>query len=337
MKIATKDTETKTEEVKNDSDQDNKQQDDIITRTIETGKNKFDFRFLIVDSAEKWKAADEYSCDYNLTTNEKQTLKIRLTGISLTEWEKIELDCPVPNRPETENEDELYKYEEELNKVLMQKRIRLFEKSSQKDIPGETIEDKVKWISERVPSQIEGLSNFIQDKVCGFSDGSMIDNFNAISSDGKTEKQVVKLLDDFTQWEIAVNSSYFFRVHHEEEDFILEFPLTGISEDQKREILSATKEPVPQKIPKRDPKTKRFDPTNLVPNFEDPAWIESIRAISQKRTVLYFEAVLPFELPGRTIPEKYKWLSQRLVGEVIRLKRYIETSLAGFGDQYDFF
>lgn len=294
------------------------------------------FKIVIIDSPEKWQAAIEVGANYTMALPGGSKMQFKLCGVSLKDYEEAETSHPIQRVNEDASEQEQAAQRAEIESAISRKQCCILEKALRKPIPGETIDAKVAYLSQRTSGEIEALYKFVQETLGNLVDGNMMQAF-LISTTKKDKDDDVVEFSDFSDWKTAAETKYTMRMHRGVQDFLIEFPLKGVSEEARREIDLQCKEPDPPKIPKRDPKTGRFDPSILVPNYEDHTWKRSLRAVNQIRTVKTFAACLPFEIPGGNDQQKYAWISERLVGDVVRLKRFIDTEIIGIGAKLDLF
>lgn len=313
-------------------------------RTLNVEGRDVSFDFLVIDSAEKWDIASGVSGEFLMETGQHDAssqLRVMLSGLSLKEWEDIEAANPIPTAPQDAEltEDSKAKYEHDFEIALMRKRVAVLEASTGKTIPGGTTEEKVSFLGQRNPRMTERLFAHVQDVICNLNENpidGLLEQYEMFLLDSSKTSGVIDF-NSFEDWDTAVNSQYCFRMSRSGDPYILEFPIRGISQEVRHKIETDTREPQPPRIPRRDPVTKRFDRSNLVLNYEDPSWLQRVKAIHQHRTAMYFDAALMFKVPGGNYMEKYGWISARLIGDVIRLKKYIEKEIIGLAGDLDFF
>lgn len=312
-------------------------------RTFRTETEAAEFDVLVVDRHDLWVAARDLSTTYNMPiVGSQKTRSFPLQGVSLRDWEHIEAIHTIPELKEDESDPEAnskirIEHERKKAAAILRKQCAVFEKSTGKSIPGDTIDEKVNFLSQRNPGEIEALWNYIYLSMCSMTDGGLMQSYNTLAAKSERDNSEILSFGSFEDWTTACETQYIFRMQRPFEKYIIEFPLRAISEEQKQAIEAETREPEAPRVPKRDPRTKRFDPTQLVPNLQDPAWLQSMRAINQKRTAMFFSACLTFNIPGDNWQDKYAWISEKLVGDVIRVKRFIEHEIVNIGSRYDFF
>lgn len=293
------------------------------------------FRFLVVDDPQKWEEAAALFCNYDMPvvgTYPPEVMRFPLSGISMKVWEATEIANPVPEWDGADG-DVTKDFKKEQDRIAREKNVEIFERSLGKKIPGVNAAEKVRWLNDRSPGEADALLLFVTNQACNLQDGQQMMSYNLLS---RTCEQVVTMIDDFEKWTKAVESKYVFRMQRPFQDYILEFPMRGIDETRRLEIEEETKRPHPPIVPKRDSKG-RFDPTQMVPDYNDHTWLQQSRAVTQKRTVMFFESCLTFSIPGIDVKQKYDWISKRLVGDVVRVRRFIEDSLLSYKARYDVF
>lgn len=313
---------------------------DLTRRVIGTKDGDRHYDFLVIDSPSKWAAAAEFKGSHDMQLGGDRPLRVGMRGLSYDEWARIEMQSPMPSLPEdadTDKPEVLTEHERKVEMAIAQRRVLFFELSTGKTIPGAKLEEKALWLMQRSPKTITSMFESMQNVVCNFTDGPLINSYIYDSVMEKSDSAAFHEFSNFDDWTIASESRYFFRVHRQTDDYLVEFPLRGISAEDKQKIEDQTQTPPAPKILGRDPITKRMDPSRQIPNFNDPAWKERARTVQNKRIVMFFEACLVFEIPGSNYQEKYKWLSARLVGDIVRLRKYIETEIAGLGAHYEGF
>lgn len=326
--------------------------DFLEIRTLETEEGgKAQFSFLTVDSPEKWQAANELHTDCPLVrTGTNARLLIPMTGISLDTWQDIEFNNPIPiweqekiNRKasgmqsdidveEIEQPDQDFLLRQ--NEASSMKNVAIFEAATGQKIPGITRQDKAKFLQDRNPGEIDAVFLFCTDVLCNFkNDGQQLDTYNLISANSKP---IITRLEGFDAWEKAADTKYIFRMQRPFDEYILEFPLRAIDQATRQRIEEETKQPDAPLMPKRN-RFKQWDNSQMVPNLEDSGYLASCRAVFQKKTVMYLDKCLMFELPGVDMKSKYDWLGQRLAGDVSRLRRFIEDSMLSYRGHYNLF
>lgn len=308
--------------------------DQCEKRMIEVAGIQKQFHVLVVDRPELWPPASTFHTKYRMELpGGVQAINFPLKGVSLEDWDAIEAKYIIPtwNVPD---EDPTPQYRQEREAALMKKYIAILELSTGKTVPGDSAELKYTWLKERGYADIETILNFILDALCGNVSGRVLDEYRNAMSSGKACSTIIEFTD-FDDWKVASESKYVFRANRVLQDFIWEIPIKGISSSRKAEIENETQNPIAPMKPAQLP-NGRFDPTNLMPDTNDPHWLKNIRAVEQKRTILYLDECLPFAIPGKNISERYHWLSQRLVGDVRSLRSFLDKELLSYRGRYDF-
>lgn len=298
----------------------------------ENGSDNF-YSFLVIDSAEKWEDACDLHTHYDMPIiGTDRKIRFPLQGISQAEWEQIELKVNVPEWEGPEGE-ETPEFEEGVERAVLEKKMLLFEAATGQKVPGENTEQKIAFLEDRCPGEVDALFAFISQVLSNFVGGSILDEYNIIRNRSKAEVHEFKSFDD---WHKASESKYIFRMQRPFQRHIIEIPLKAIDSSTKNKIFRDTEPPTPPRVPKRLPDGS-FNPRETEPNYKDTAWKQRQRACGQRRVVNLLDACLPFLIPGSNDKEKYEWLSRKLVGDVIQLRDFIEDDILGYGSRYDFF
>lgn len=296
-------------------------------------KQKSIFKVLSINSSELWLPAIEHSSEYDLKVRNSSNVKrFTLKGVCFSELENSEAEFQLPES--AEDEDDTADYNKQKAITLQKRKVKLLEHSSGFIIPGNSLDDKVRWLELRAQGEVDTLFNYVSDVMGNFYDNPILSEFTSLALRQATN---IISVSDFSQWEEAANTETVFRMARPFEKYIIEFPLKSISTKDKQEIDEQTKEPIPPKLPRRDKETGRIDPTRLEPNYRDPHYKERLRVINQKRFAMVIQAALMFDIPGGNWEQKYQWISQRIVGDVIRLRNFIDEEILGYKSRYDFF
>jgi hypothetical protein len=295
------------------------------------------FRVKRIRSAEDWPEADFFKAEYRMPiVGSGRFMTFPLRGVSLNQWEEIEQEHTVPTWDKDGKPDE--DFERHKRQIVAEKMAHVFEQALANGIkfPGETWSEKAAAIFKLNPGETEALYFYIQHSLCNFQDGPLLERYQLSSATNKFQHPDIEL-NSFADWEAATKSAYVFRMHRAIEDHIIEFPLKNISTEDRLAIDRETQEPDPPRKPKRDPSTKRMIAGETVPDYDDVHWKQRMRAVNQKRIAMYFNACLTFTIPGGNLMEQYNWIARRLMGDVIRLKTFIEQDLCGYESRYNFF
>jgi hypothetical protein len=311
------------------------EKDQFTYRTLNVGGTEKRFKFLVVDSAKKWHEANSLSSVFELKQpGSDQGIKIPFSGISMKQWEEVEVKYPIPEwTSEEEKKTQSFMDREKL--ATDNKMIALFEISSGKEIPGSNMEEKRSFVELRSPGDSDALFLYVTEVMCNLTSGRIMDDWNLYSSLSETTLEVTEL-SGWDDWKPASETKHFFRFQRPFQDYIVEIPMTSISSADKAMIESTCSTPEPPNGPKKFPNGK-FDMSGMEPNYNDPSWQQAARSVAQKRAVKLFEACLPFEIPGDTDKDKYNWIALRMPGDVSNTRRFIEEEVAGYKSRYDFF
>lgn len=294
------------------------------------------FDFLIIDSPDKWQPASEFHSVYDMPIiGTPKKIRFHLQGVSLEEWESIELDHKVPEWDgEGLPNDEFNQRREQ---ILNEKFAHVFEKALGKQLTGDTYAEKANRLKELNPGEVQALYLFTQNTACNYRDGHLLQSYMQAVANREDADSDIMEFSGFEEWKIATEAAYIFRMHRPFEDHMIEFPLKNITSEARSRIENECRDPDPPKKPKRDPKTKRLIPTETESDFQDENWLRKCRAVNQKKLVMYLDACLSFQIPGENQLKQYEWVSKRLMGDVVRLKDFIEQELCGYASRYNFF
>lgn len=316
---------------------------EVRTLTEEDGSQSV-FDVLVIDKPEKWLPAKEHTHQISLRTPGTNNAKrFNLSAISYKDWEKIEDSNPLPEAKMDDYGQENVNdpsYLEAHAKVAEQRNILFVEASLGEKIPGEKPEDKIVWLSKRSAGEFERLVSTIRNTMGAISDGSLLDQYVAatMALANKTPV-VVSEVKSLADWEeVSSNDSYgSFRICRPFENYIVEFPVKAISTEQRMQIEKLCNPPIAPKGPYVDPITNRIDPRRVAPNYKDPHYLSKVNQMHAKKMLLLVQAALTFDIPGSNDEECMKWLTDRTVGDVIKLRRFIDEELLGYKQQFDSF
>lgn len=310
--------------------------DKMEHRKMEVDGVEYSFPILTVNSPELWLPASEIKGSFNMVyAGTDRSMRFSMTGISLNEWEKIEQQNIIPEWMENGVESPEFLAKKKL--AIEAKNIAILEAALCMKFPGKNVEEKITFLRKRVPGEVDSIYNHVQMKICnwvGGEDPTLLMQYNQLN-----QVAIPKVIDfkDFADWKEAAETQYIFRMQRPSDDYIIEVPIHGISKEVKENILEETKESDPPLVPVWNSRTGRMDPSLTKPNFLDASWLKRSRAIHQKRTTMYLESCLPFNIPGSDQKQKYEWISHRLVGDVLRFQNFIESELMGYGARYKSF
>lgn len=302
------------------------------------------FEFLVIDKPEKWETAKEITSVFDLPLPGGKTIKIPLRSLSWGEWEDIETEFP-PYTAEAEldsgsnlvsiERQKLIQRERDI--VTTKRRVKVFEVSTGKPVPGETIHDKCEWLGKLGTGNADALFNHIMDHCSGLYDEppSSLMSFKRASREETQDE--VPTFSDFTDLVSAANMNIFFRSQRPTQTCILEFPVKHVSDALKKEIEDQTPDPIPPSKPGKNPVTGKPDASYPIYSYTDSRYLLSCRNVMRLRTSLWMEALLSFTIPGETSSERYEWLRARPLGDIFLLKQFIQNEILSYQGRVDFF
>lgn len=304
---------------------------EIRKLTVENNRDRY-FGVLVIDSPELWQQAEVMRTSYTMRPGGNSAeVTFNLTPLKLASVELIESTNIVPSEPrEGESKDE---YEARKQRIVDRKLIEQLEIALGDKIPGNDFEQKTEWLNRRLPAEIMALQNYIGNTLAALDDGNVLSDYSKYSRQQQTEK----IISSFADWDEGATAKYTFRMARPWENYILEFPLRGITAAEKKAIHESTPDPEPPMTLAIDPRTKKRIPNQMVPNYDDPAYMARRRSNEQKKIVAYFSHCLTFDIPGDNPKEKYDWISLHVTGDVLKLKDFIDSNVISYRDRYDFF
>ena len=299
------------------------------------------FSVLVIDKPEKWLPANQHSHEFNIKTPGTNKVKrFNLNAISYSAWEDIEDSNPLPELKQDEYGNDNTsdpQFLEAHAKVHERRNILFIESSIGEKIPGTTPEEKIAWLNKRAAGEFQQLVSFVKNTMGAISEGNTIDQYNAVVINDVTSVNNVKEIKSLADWDEVDDSYGAFRISRPFEDYVVEFPIKAISSQTRSEIEKACIPPIPPKGPYVDPVTNKIDPRRIVPNTKDPHYIQKLNQVHYKKLLMLTQAALTFEIPGSTQDEKIKWLTDRIIGDIIKLRRFIDEELLGYKQQFDSF
>ena len=309
-------------------------------RKVETKHTTNDYDFLVIDAHEKWKDAKDFSGRYELDFGGK-VLNIPLKGISYLAWEQQEEMYPYPEKPVDKDGDkpskqQLDEYAALVENIRQQRKVFMFQDVVGKSIPGQSMDEKVAWLSNRGYDTVEAFYAYIELHMTGLSDGDLLQAYNMESAQENHRPPSIDLTS-FEDWDTADKTHATFRMSRKFDDHIVEFNLRRVPHETKEKIDRETQVPDPPQKPGRNPITKKFDPAFFTQDTKDHRWLQACAAMRHKKTVMVLDATLPFDIPGNDFKEKYAWISKKLMGDVYKLERFVFEELLGYRRQLDFF
>lgn len=305
------------------------------------GQSRFDV--LVIDKPEKWLPAKEHSEKLDIKTPGTERIKrFNLNAISYHEWENIEDSNPLPELKQDEYGNDNTsdpQFLEAHNRVHEARNILFIEASIGEKITGTTTEEKTAWLNKRSSGEFQRIVSFVKRTMGALTDGVTLDQYNAVvmSDVSVGDTAAVKEVKSLTDWEEVDDSYGCFRISRPFENYIVEFPVKAISSEVKSEIEKACTPPIPPKGPYVDPITGKIDPRRVMPNVKDPHYLQKVNQMHSKKLLMLVQAALIFEIPGNTHEEKIRWLTDRIVGDVVKLRRFIDEELLGYKQQFDSF
>lgn len=311
-----------------------------IFRDRDGSENRFEV--LVVDKPDKWLPANQHSHELNIRTPGTDKVKrFNLNAISYSAWEAIEDNNPMPEIKQDDYGDDNTsdpKFLEAVSKVHEKRNILFIESSIGEKIPGATTEEKISWLNKRSSGEFETIISFVKNTMGAIRDGVAIDQYNSIVlANVSLETANVKEIKSLADWDEVDDSYGSFRISRPFENYIVEFPVKSISSEVRSEIEKSCTPPIPPKGPYVDPISGKIDPRRVVPNHKDPHYLQKINQLHAKKLLLLIQAALTFDIPGSTQEEKIKWLTDRTVGDVIKLRKFIDEELLGYKQQFDSF
>lgn len=291
------------------------------------------FKIFDIKSPEDWVEASEISSEFELKSAQGQLI-FPLNGISLEKWEEIE---DVNQIPEWKKEglEPSEEFIAERNQAVLYKNVALIEAATGMELPGGSPQGKVDFLSRRCPGEMDKLINHINNVLTCLVDGRLVDEYMlAVAS--SPIKRAATYISSFEDWLEASETKTIFRMQRTFDDYIIEIKLKGLNSEDKARVEAETKMPNVPMRPKRLP-GGGIDPSQTEPFYEEPNYKRQVKGAMQRRAALYFDHCLPFKIPGDRVEDRYAWISRRLVGDVVKLRLFIEKQLADYGSEFDFF
>jgi hypothetical protein len=297
-------------------------------RTFKVNDSEVSFDFLRIEKPEDWKPASEFKTSIRLTMGSGRAVKLAVRALSYQEWVDIEYRNPMPELTgDMKPDDEDYLAKQAVAKSNRQ--IAVFELSTGKPVPGNSIAEKSEWLMQLGTSESKALYEQILEHCSGVNEGDQVLTMTAIS--GMEEHMNVMEASSLEDLLTASQAGTTFRFQRPFEKYICEFALKQFTEKRKQEIDAACKDPMPPSKPGKDP-TTGLPSSSATPiyNWNDIRYLEALSSINKVRVVMRCESILPFAIPGADLNEKYKWIGQRLLGDVIKLQSYVENELLSY-------
>ena len=306
----------------------------LTTREIEKEK----FKFLIIDSSDKWEAAKDFKHDFLMKIpGTDETFSIPMTGLSYDQLTDIVAKHPYPEWNEEDGQVPAA-VAAARERCTLERRIAILESAMGMKIPGATFEEKRATLNKTNEGNLDVLEAFARGQLSNneITPGMQLMNYNQMRNRFPQEKVVeVKSFEDFLNHSSTV--IHFFRMNRYQQDYIVEFPLKSLTQEAKQDIETRTPEPEPPIMPVHHPVTGRIVPGKTRVNTEDPTYIRALNRSKKARTVMYLNACLPFRIPGDSEDEQMTWLGQRLSGDVRQINTYINDVILGVDGRYSLF
>lgn len=336
-------TETRTDFSSSDSTAEDKpklhrQMFPLETRTVQIEGQDREFDFLVVDKPEKWEEATTFRQSLKLGfPGTPRILKIPVRGLSYSEWLDIETKytMPIQSAMQDMNEVQKQEYQDKQKSVENYRSIAVFEKATGKEIPGGSLEEKVAWLSHLGSGDSEIVFSRILEHFSNMQEGTLLtDYLDAIRS---KDNQEVFEFNDFDDWIKASEIGYRFQMQRPFESYFVEIQLKKLDDQTKKEIGDQTKDPLPPSKPGKNPTTGMPDPAFPIYNWDDSRYRNQVKANSQRRLILLLNAVMPFEIPGKDEAAQLEWVGKRLLGDVVRLRSFLEENVINYRGRVNFF
>jgi hypothetical protein len=134
------------------------------------------------------------------------------------------------------------------------------------------------------------------------------------------------VVDSPDAWAPAIKVKAEFVIHRPGGHDLV-FQLQGIPGHLNDKIEKACQamDPPKKEIPVLDNRQRPSlgQPAQTVDDFDDPEYKDHLVEMGRQRVVLYIDAALTFDIPGKSWQEKAKWLSERIPGETLKLYQFI--------------
>jgi len=310
------------------------------TIEIKDGDSVYPVKILNVNTATAWPKASEIERIMDINTFDSgKKVRLKMRGISLSQWTAVEEKNPILDHDEQIDSKKTELYEQLEKEAIALKRMELFEIATGKKIPGATKQEKINWLESKPAADMDAIFIFIRLKLCNFrpefgsADEEMLDAYERYLQ-GNSEIVEPDSADDIFS---ALSSDFCFRFQRPGDDYITQFKMRHISSQDFREIELETKTPEAPIVPFRDALTGSLVPGKTSRNTKDPAYLAKLAAVAKLKTLRILQKCLMFEIPGTSDQERIAWIGERLIGDVLRIKRYIEEEVMGVASRYNFF
>jgi len=306
----------------------------LTVREIEKEK----FKFIVIDRPEKWEAAKDFKHDFLMKIpGTDETFSIPMTGLSYDQLTDVIVKFPFPEWDEDDGVMPATVVAAR-ERTTVQRRIAILETALGMMIPGSTFEQKRDSLNKTNTGNLDVLEAFARGQLSNLegTPGLELMNYNQMRQRFPQENVIdVKSFEDFLDRSNSV--VHFFRMNRYQQDYIVEFPLKSLTQENKEEIEKRTPEPEPPIMPVHHQVTGRILPGKTRVNTEDPTYIRALNKAKKMRTVMYLNACLPFRLPGESEEDQVAWLGGRLAGDVRQINTYINDVILGVDGRYNLF
>lgn len=306
----------------------------LETITVKSDDKEKKLKILCIDSVEMFPKAIDYKTTFTTKIGDK-TATFQCRAISYGEWESIEMLFPDPEIDSSKVGQAGYTNEIEIKRKEMKlmRKVLMIEKCLGMKIPSDSMNEKAEWISKRFPeSQTGDLFEFLLSTGSNFPEETSED----IASLESSKIEEIINISDISQWEDICNTDIIFRMQRPEQDYIIEISVNQIPEQSKRQIEQQCIAPIPPSRPGRDPNSGKPSEAHPIYNYSDENYLKAISMNRVKRQVLNFESAI-FKIPGDTLEEKQKWVSERILGDILLIQHFLQNKIYGTTGAVSFF
>lgn len=275
---------------------------------------------VAVEKIEDWAAAKERTHLVSLISA-RGTLKFDVMPIPFGKMVEIEETSPLPDPPDKDSSmDQLQEYTLKKDNRDSLVATKVVDFCWKYNIPGDTAQDKQKWLLEKIRS-IRDLNDLMEQirRVSGWN------RFDFTQSDQEVEA-TPDTWDTFNSDCVDAWFRYDFGNLH--------FKTYGISGNEIDRINKKTKFPEP---PMKDFNVAKVGKKmQKKADYKDPKFVKECARLLHLRYALTIEKCLRMEIPGDD-PDKVKWLRARPYWEVFHLQNFALKGTKSFSDYFDFF
>lgn len=313
-----------------------------IFQTIEVrdGESIYPVKILNIDSAEKWQRASDITRSMDIKTFDSgRKVRIKMKGISLSQWTAVEDRNPIPDQDDYPDGKKTEVHEQIEREAVSMKRIELFELATGMKIPGSSKSERIAWLDSKPSADMDAIFLFIRLKLCNFKpefgspDEQMLNAYETYLQGNEEIVEPGNAEDIFS----ALSTDFCFRFQRPGDDYITQFKMRHMSSQDYKELELETRSPEAPIVPFRDHVTGNLIPGKTTRNTKDPTYLSKLSAVAKLKTLRILQKCLTFEIPGTTDHERISWIGDRLIGDVLRIKRYIEEEVMGVSSRYNFF